>query len=56
MNDYITPDEAMRELNLTESELVRLVAGRDLTALHEGNCTKFRRDEVARLKGFLSLP
>ena len=50
MNDILSREETLRELRLTEPELVRLVARRLLSALRAQDTTKFSRQEVDRIK------
>ena len=47
--DYISFEEALKELNLRSTELKKLMSEGQIRGIREGDSIKFRKDEVERL-------
>lgn len=48
-DDYVSFDKALRELNLREDELKRMVSEGEIKAFREGGSMKFRREDLESL-------
>ncbi|MEK7865036.1 MAG: helix-turn-helix domain-containing protein [Planctomycetota bacterium] len=51
MSDYLSFEEVLGELNISEEDLKRMVSEGELRAFREENKMKFRREDVTSLKG-----
>jgi len=50
MVDYFSFDDVMRELDLSEDDLKRMVSEGELRAFRDENKIKFKKDDVESLK------
>ncbi|MFN0058003.1 MAG: helix-turn-helix domain-containing protein [Planctomycetota bacterium] len=50
MKDYVSYEDAMSQLGLSEDELNELVASGQLRAIHDGDQIRFRSDDIGSVK------